>query len=206
MSNVLYKFVAGFFMGIAEITPGISGATIAGLFNVYKDFLSSLTAFSQNPQDITFKKFIKNLNINFLFPLLTGMGIAIYLASFLIDFLITNYLFIFKVFLSIVMIIAVVKNTFIDHKWNEIIKYWISFTIGIIVASIISMTLLSLNFENYFMLGLAGFFAFSAFLLPGISGSLVLVMLGVYPLVIESIKSFDATFKVLSFEVGITFL
>ena len=191
MSNVLYKFVAGFFMGIAEITPGISGATIAGLFNVYKDFLSSLTAFSQNPKDITFKKFINNLNINFLFPLLTGMGIAIYLASFLIDFLITNYLFIFKVFLSIVMIIAVVKNTFIDHKWNEIIKYWISFTIGIIVASIISMTLLSLNFENYFMLGLAGFFAFSAFLLPGISGSLVLVMLGVYPLVIESIKSLD---------------
>ena len=41
------------------------------------------------------------------------------------------------------------------------------------------------------MLGLAGFFAFSAFLLPGISGSLVLVMLGVYPLVIESIKSLD---------------
>jgi len=65
MSNVLYKFVAGFFMGIAEITPGISGATIAGLFNVYKDFLSSLTAFSQNPKDITFKRFMKNLNINF---------------------------------------------------------------------------------------------------------------------------------------------
>ena len=75
------------------------------------------------------------------------------------------------------MIIAVVKNTFIDHKWNETMKYLISFTIGIVVASIISMTLLSLNFENYFMLGLAGFFAFSAFLLPGISGSLVLVML-----------------------------
>ena len=191
MSKVLYKFVAGFFMGVAEITPGISGATIAGLFNVYKDFLSSLTAFSQNPKDITFEKFIRNLNINFLFPLLTGMGIAIYLASFLIDFLITNYLFFFKIFLSIVMIIAVVKNTFIDHKWNETMKYLISFTIGIVVASIISMTLLSLNFENYFMLGLAGFFAFSAFLLPGISGSLVLVMLGVYPLVIESIKSLD---------------
>ena len=74
MSNVLYKFVAGFFMGVAEITPGISGATIAGLFNVYKDFLSSLTAFSQNPKDITFEKVYQNLNINFLFPLLTGMG------------------------------------------------------------------------------------------------------------------------------------
>ena len=144
-----------------------------------------------DPDGGNFKKFMKNLNINFLFPLLTGMGIAIYLASFLIDFLITNYLVIFKIFLSIVMIIAVVKNTFIDHKWNETMKYWISFTIGIVVASIISMTLLSLNFENYFMLGLAGFFAFSAFLLPGISGSLVLVMLGVYPLVIESIKSLD---------------
>lgn len=191
MSNFLYKFVAGFFMGIAEITPGISGATIAGLFNVYKDFLSSLTAFSQNPKDITFKKFMKNLNINFLIPLFSGMGIAIYLASFLIDYLITNHLFSFKIFLSSVMLVAVVKNTFIDHKWRESMKYWISFTIGIVIASIISMTLFSLNFENYFMLGLAGFFAFSAFLLPGISGSLVLVMLGVYPLVVESIKTLD---------------
>ena len=41
MSKFFHRFVAGFFMGIAEITPGISGATIAGLFNVYKNFLSS---------------------------------------------------------------------------------------------------------------------------------------------------------------------
>ena len=53
------------------------------------------------------------------------------------------------------------------------------------------MSLISLNFDNYFLLGIAGFFAFSAFLLPGISGSLVLVMLGVYPLVIKSVKMLD---------------
>ena len=52
-------------MGFAEITPGISGATIAGLFNVYKDFVSALTAF--NPKNIFDKneKFISNLKITF---------------------------------------------------------------------------------------------------------------------------------------------
>ena len=44
MSKFFQRFLAGIFMGFAEITPGISGATIAGLFNVYKDFVSVLTA------------------------------------------------------------------------------------------------------------------------------------------------------------------
>ena len=46
MSKFSHKFFAGFCMGIAEITPGISGATIAGLFNVYKDFVNFLNIFN----------------------------------------------------------------------------------------------------------------------------------------------------------------
>ena len=46
MSKASHKFLAGFCMGIAEITPGISGATIAGLFNVYKEFVTFLDVFS----------------------------------------------------------------------------------------------------------------------------------------------------------------
>ena len=178
-------------MGIAEITPGISGATIAGLFNVYKNFLSSLTAFNSNLRNISIEKFFQKLNPNFIFPLFMGMIIAIYMASFLIDILIINYLIAFKVFLTFVMFAAVLKNIFFDHKWAETRRYSISFFIGLSIALLISMSLVSFNFDNYFMLGIAGFFAFSAFLLPGISGSLVLVMLGVYPLVIKSVKMLD---------------
>jgi len=191
MSKFFHRFVAGFFMGIAEITPGISGATIAGLFNVYKNFLSSLTAFNPNLRNFSIEKFFHKLNPNFIFPLFMGMIIAIYIASFLIDFLIINYLIAFKVFLTFVMLAAVIKNIFFDHKWAETRGYSISFFIGFCVALLISMSLVSLNFDNYFLLGIAGFFAFSAFLLPGISGSLVLVMLGVYPLVIKSVKMLD---------------
>ena len=46
MSKFSHKFFAGVCMGIAEITPGISGATIAGLFNVYKDFVTFLNVFN----------------------------------------------------------------------------------------------------------------------------------------------------------------
>ena len=48
MSKFFQRFLAGIFMGFAEITPGISGATIAGLFNVYKDFVSVLKFFCNN--------------------------------------------------------------------------------------------------------------------------------------------------------------
>ena len=50
MSNFLYRFSAGFCMGIAEITPGISGATIAGIFNVYEPFIKVLSFF--NPKKL----------------------------------------------------------------------------------------------------------------------------------------------------------
>ena len=45
MPKLFHRFIAGFFMGVAEITPGISGATIAGLFNVYRGFISFLNSF-----------------------------------------------------------------------------------------------------------------------------------------------------------------
>ena len=58
MSKFSYKFFAGFCMGIAEITPGISGATIAGLFNVYKDFVNFLNVFNSSIDNFVISKFI----------------------------------------------------------------------------------------------------------------------------------------------------
>ena len=135
-------------MGFAEITPGISGATIAGLFNVYKDFVSVLTAF--NPKNILDKneKFVSNLNLPFIFPLICGMGIAVYAASFAIDYLISEHLFIFKVFLSLIMVIAVIKNCAFDHEIRDAIKFLRGFIFGFLIALAIALTLIEMNFNN----------------------------------------------------------
>ena len=188
-------------MGIAEITPGISGATIAGIFNVYKGFISFLKALNPINLKNGILIFLKKIDVNFIVPLILGMAISVYLSAFAIDYLISNYLFLFKIFLSLVMVFAVVKNCFFDQAYEKSKRYLLSFSIGILIALIIALSIFQLDFNNAVLLLIAGLLAFTAFLLPGISGSLVLVILGVYESVILSIKELDL-YALLPFIIG----
>lgn len=184
-------------MGLAEITPGISGATIAGLFNVYQEFVRIISFFSPSQFKFSFKVIAKNINLRFSVPLLLGMITAIFLAVNLINYLITNFLFEFKIFLSILMMIAVFKNCLIDQTFMISLKFPMQFLVGILIAICISMTLLEFSYSAFtpvvkiLFLVFAGFLSFTAFILPGVSGSLVLVLLGVYQEVILSLQNLD---------------
>ena len=181
-------------MGIAEITPGISGATIAGLFNVYKDFVNFLNVFNPFKIKTNLSYFYKEINFSFIIPLLLGMAISIYLSAFAIDYFRKNYLYELKIFLSAVMFIAVVKNCGLDQSLNDSLKYILDFFLGLLIAIVIALSLVELDFNNSFLLVLAGLLAFTAFLLPGISGSLVLIILGVYGNITTAIKDIDVIF------------
>ena len=194
MSKFSYKFFAGFCMGIAEITPGISGATIAGLFNVYKDFVNFLNVFNPFKIEPNLSYFYKEINFSFIIPLLLGMAISIYLSAFAIDYFRKSYLYELKIFLSTVMFIAVIKNCGFDQSLNDSFKYILDFILGLLIAIVIALSLVELDFNNSFLLVLAGLLAFTAFLLPGISGSLVLIILGVYGNITTAIKDIDVIF------------
>ena len=197
MYKLFYRFVSGFFMGLAEITPGISGATVAGLFNVYNEFVRIISFFSPSQFEFSFKKIKENINLGFSAPLLLGMIIAIFLAVNLINYLITNFLFEFKIFLSLVMVLAVLKNCLLDQRFTISAKFPLHFFSGIFIAACISLTLIEFSYSVFapplksLFLVFAGFLSFTAFILPGISGSLVLVLLGVYQEAIISLKNFD---------------
>ena len=181
-------------MGIAEITPGISGATIAGLFNVYKDFVNFLNVFNPFKIEPNLSYFYKEINFSFIIPLLLGMAISIYLSAFAIDYFRKSYLYELKIFLSAVMFIAVIKNCGLDQSLNDSFKYILDFILGLLIAIVIALSLVELDFNNSFLLVLAGLLAFTAFLLPGISGSLVLIILGVYGNITTAIKDIDVIF------------
>ena len=181
-------------MGIAEITPGISGATIAGLFNVYKDFVNFLNVFNPLKIKPNLSYFYKEINFSFIIPLLLGMAISIYLSAFAIDYFRKSYLYELKFFLSAVMFIAVIKNCGLDQSLNDSFKYTLDFILGLLIAIVIALSLVEFDFNNSFLLVLAGLLAFTAFLLPGISGSLVLIILGVYGNITTAIKDIDVIF------------
>lgn len=183
-------------MGIAEITPGISGATIAGLFNVYKDFVNFLNVFNPLKIKPNLSYFYKEINFSFIIPLLLGMAISIYLSAFAIDYFRKSYLYELKIFLSAVMLIAVIKNCGLDQSLNDSFIYILDFILGLLIAIVIALSLVELDFNNSFLLVLAGLLAFTAFLLPGISGSLVLIILGVYGNITTAIKDIDVIFLI----------
>ena len=191
MSNFLYRFSAGFCMGIAEITPGISGATIAGIFNVYEPFIKVLSFFNPKKLITDFNNFLKNINLPLMVPLMFGMIISIYFSAYFVDYLIKYQLYFFKIFLSLVMLFAVIKNCTMDQSFSDSAKYFLSFVLGIIIALLIAFSLIEFNFNNNFLLIFAGILAFTAFILPGISGSLVLLILGVYQEIISGVKNLD---------------
>ena len=178
-------------MGVAEITPGISGATIAGIFNVYEPFIKVLSLFNPKKLISDFNNFLKNINLPLIVPLMLGMIISIYFSAYFVDYLIKYQLYFFKIFLSLVMIFAVIKNCSMDQSFSDSAKYFLSFALGIIIAILIAFSLIQFNFNNNFLLIFTGLLAFTAFILPGISGSLVLLILGVYQEIISGIKNLD---------------
>ena len=168
--------------------------TIAGLFNVYKDFVNFLNVFNPFKIKPNLSYFYKEINFSFIIPLLLGMAISIYLSAFAIDYFRKSYLYELKIFLSAVMFIAVVKNCGLDQSLNDSLKYILDFFLGLLIAIVIALSLVELDFNNSFLLVLAGLLAFTAFLLPGISGSLVLIILGVYGNITTAIKDIDVIF------------
>ena len=204
MSNFLYRFSAGFCMGIAEITPGISGATIAGIFNVYEPFVKVLSFFSPKFFFADFKNFSKNINLSLMIPLMLGMVLSIYASAYGVTYLIENQLIFFKIFLSFVMVFAVIKNCIIDQMVSDSTKYLISFILGALIALLVAFSLIQFDFNNIFLLIVAGFLGFTAFILPGISGALVLLLLGIYQEITCGIQSLDIV-GLLPFIVGMLF-
>mgnify|MGYP001161498475 FL=1 len=184
MNEQIRYFTAGIFIGLSELLPGISGATVALMFGVYEKLLDFLRKFK---------------NLNLIFPLLLGMILSVFVFSSLINFLYESYTNIFNTFIALLMIgygIFLVISTYLNEKIDK----GKNFYINLFLAIIIGLHITSFHFHgnqapNLFLLGLFGFVACSFLLFPGISGSAFLLSVGAYPLIIGSIS--DLNFNVL---------
>ena len=106
-------FCIGLFMGIADLLPGISGGTVAFLTNIYERWLSAIKSIQPRYLlKLQFRTFIKKINWRFLFPLLAGIIVAIFLFSQIIHFILEHstykkyfiYFFASLIFISIISI------------------------------------------------------------------------------------------------------
>ena len=190
MTERLRFFIAGFFVGLAELLPGISGSTVAIAFKVYEKFILFLSNLKISNFSFNFKKLNQVFFLDLIIPFFIAMAISVIFASKFILFLYSQYTNGFLIFLSFLMcsisfLIAFrLKNEF---KFN--MNWIIYFLAGAIFAAMLNTISLVSNNPSFIVFVLIGFTAFSFFLLPGISGSAILLSIGVYEIIIGSIAN-----------------
>ncbi|RMA78698.1 DUF368 domain-containing protein [Umboniibacter marinipuniceus] len=189
MKDSVMIYLKGMLMGAADVVPGVSGGTIAFITGIYKRLLAAIAAFDLS-LITTFKSegvvgVWRKVDGSFLATLLAGIVTSMALLARVIHFALENHsLWIWSFFFGLVVASVV-------HIWRQIeaptISSWLLLLVGSIIAYSISIaTPVDAPTANWFIF-LAASFAICATILPGISGSFILLLLGVYPVVIEAI-------------------
>lgn len=200
--------VKGFIIGAANIVPGVSGGTIMVSLNVFEDLIYAANHFFED----------KKKNIKFLLNIAIGIVLALLIMSFVITYCLENHQ-VPTIILFIAIIMGGLPSIF-KHVEKESYKlsYFIAFLIPFI--SIICMSLTTettnivlfndMNILSYIKLFLMGILSASAMIVPGLSGSFMLMLFGYYESILTAIKEFltfndmiSNFFILLSFGVGI---
>lgn len=183
----------GMAMGAADVVPGVSGGTIAFIAGIYDELINSIKSINMHSLKLLFTGnlagFWKAVNGNFLFALLLGIAISVFSLAKLITYLLVNEpVLVWSFFFGLVL-----ASTWFVSKdikgWNW--KTVAGFVVGAAVAYYITVATPAETSTNLMFIFLCGAIAICAMILPGISGSFILVLLGKYFYVMEAVKTLD---------------
>ncbi|MBN2789408.1 MAG: DUF368 domain-containing protein [Candidatus Delongbacteria bacterium] len=195
MNNYFVLFLKGIAVGIANIIPGVSGGTIALITGIFENIINSIKSFNIHAFKLLFsgkfKEFIRYTNLYFLMAVFGGAFSGIFALSFVLGSLFETYpKFVWAFFFGLILasVFFVAKKI---KKWNTGVI--ISLLIGTLIAVlIINVFDPATEDPSYFYLFICGIVATCSMILPGLSGSFVLILMGNYELVmIRSVKTVD---------------
>lgn len=183
----------GMGMGAADVVPGVSGGTIAFIVGIYEELIDSIKSINGATLKLLFTgkiaAFWKAINANFLIALVAGIGISIFsLAKIITWLLVTHPILVWSFFFGLVM----ASTWFVSKdikQWNW--KSILCFIIGAVIAFYITVATPAQTPTNLFFIFLCGAIAICAMILPGISGSFILVLLGKYFYIMEAVKTLN---------------
>ena len=191
MKNTLILILKGFFMGIANVIPGVSGGTIALILGIYEKFIGAISHILTNLKE----------NLKFLIPIAIGMVLSIITVSRVIDYSYDHFpvptclFFVGLVLGGIPMLLEKVKGKKASKKKINYLVFLITFSIVMLMACAelifnldMTVNLNNMNILGYILLFGVGLIAAATMIVPGVSGSLVLMMLGYYYPILELIK------------------
>jgi putative membrane protein len=183
-------------MGVCDLIPGISGGTVAFITGIYERLIEAVANITpKNYYNLVFnskkrKKLFEKLDIIFLVLLFGGIFTAIILGSKVISFLIESYyIYVFAFFTGLILAsgLFISKQTEVKKILNKLFGF-VGFMFGIVLLFFSPQEVIS---PSFWLILISGFLAIFALFLPGISGSFILVILGMYEYVVNLVKDLD---------------
>ena len=190
VKEYLVNFFYGFMMALADSVPGVSGGTIAFLLGFYDNFINALDSLLHSEKRMDGIKFLFKLGIGWII----GMGLSVLILTSVFESHIykVSSLFIGLILISIPIIIKEEKDTLKRNYLNILFLI-----LGIVIVFLITyfnstkladMSLTKLTLSHSIYIFIVGMIAISAMILPGISGSTLLLIFGLYLPIIAGIK------------------
>ena len=171
-------------MGIANVIPGVSGGTIALITGIYEDLINSLKSFDTKSlkliTSIDILGFIKHTNLYFLLAVFGGSIVSVFSIASLFKYLFTHYPILIWAFFFGLIIASIYFVGKRISKWNT--ATIISLVIGTLVAISLSFMTPASENDNLFFVFICGIIGISGMMLPGLSGSFILILMGNYEL------------------------
>ena len=193
MPKWLRMYLSGVLMGAADVVPGVSGGTIAFILGVYDRLIKALSGVNKDSIVMLFKGDFKGLWQHFDGGFLLSLGAGIITSIFLLAGLITHLLavypsYLWSFFFGLILASAYfLINQISGFSWRHLCGLVVGGAVG---ASLSLLVPTQLN-TSYVMVFFSGMIAICAMILPGISGSFLLLMLGMYGFILSAIKSLD---------------
>jgi putative membrane protein len=194
-SNKILLTLKGMAMGAADVVPGVSGGTIAFISGIYEELIEGINSINLKAFKVLKKEgvtsFWKHVHGTFFFFLFCGIGISIVSLSKLVKYLLAEHpILIWSFFLGLVVASMWLVGKTIT-RWN--VKTVILFILGTLIAAWISTLKTITNVDASWYVFLSGMIAICAMILPGISGSFILVLMGSYQIVLGAISDKNFT-------------
>ena len=195
-------------MGMAEVVPGVSGGTIAFITGIYEELLNTIKGVTPGKlliwKEEGLKAFWQSINGNFILFLLIGMATGLVLGVFTIARMLNTYpVLVWSFFFGLILASVLFVGRQIK-KWGIVEVVLLVFSTGF--SYYITIAAPSQGPQELWFVFISGFIAICALMLPGVSGSFLLLLLGMYQYIVtDNVKALLSDFNTSSLIVVIVF-
>lgn len=194
MKNLFLTFLKGIGMGAADVIPGVSGGTIAFITGIYERLITAIK--NVNAKNIKlfftgrFKEFWKNIDGTFLCCLFAGIATSFVSLAKVMTYLLDNQpILVWSFFFGLIIASTIFVGKDVKWNWKTVLVFLIFTLLSFFLTSPENQPLSATN--SYWYIFLCGAIAICAMILPGISGSFILVLLGEYFFMLKALTELN---------------